>query len=142
MKVAFASINGKHLDCHFGQCPSFSIFDFSEQGYKWLESRSVFGLPVDAEEQERIGQRIQIIWDCKLLFANNIGNYATEKVMRAGIMLLKPESGAEVIPQLEKMQQMMKERPPLWLAKALRRSEEEANIANTRRGKGVQFGKS
>jgi nitrogen fixation protein NifX len=125
MKVAFASTNGKHLDCHFGQCPSFSIFEFSEEGYKWLESRSVLEPPPEAEETDRIGQRLQTILDCKLLFVNSIGNDAAKRVMKAGIMILKSDQGTEVISQLEKMYFMLKERTPLWLTKALRRSEEE-----------------
>ncbi|AKG34367.1 NifB/NifX family molybdenum-iron cluster-binding protein [Paenibacillus durus] len=125
MKVAFASINGRSLDTHFGQCPSFSIFEFSEKGYKWLESRSVLDRPVNGEEHDKAEQRVKVIKDCKLLFVNNIGNDATKKVMKAGIMILKAEEGSELIPHLEKLLQMLKERPPLWLTKVLYHSEEQ-----------------
>ncbi|MDF2926232.1 MAG: hypothetical protein K0R57_5146 [Paenibacillaceae bacterium] len=125
MKVAFASINGKHLDCHFGRCPSFSIFNFTEEGFKWLESRSVPDMPGDEDEGSRIGKRLRVIGDCKVLFVEAIGNVAAKKAMKAGIMVFKSDSGTEVIPQLEKLQRMLKERPPLWLVKLLRQAAEE-----------------
>lgn len=124
MRVAFASINGKHLDCSFGQCPSFSIFDFSGNGFRWLESRSVSDVPGE-EERLRVRRRLQTIQDCKLLFVLAVDNDAARKAMKAGIMIFRSDPGAEVIPQLERMQQMLKGRPPLWLTKVMRQTEQE-----------------
>lgn len=119
MKIAFASNEGRTLDCHFGQCNSFAIFDFGEKGYRLLESRT---LPVTGEETEecdKFQQRVELIADCTVLFVVKIGGDAVKKVLAAGIILLQSEQGSEILPQLEQLRQMLKERPPLWLVKAL-----------------------
>jgi len=121
MKMAFASNDGKTLDSHFGQCTSFSIFDFGGQGYRLLESRSVPGPQEGTEECDKFQQRVDIIQDCTVLFVTKIGGDATKRVLKAGIILLQSEQGSEIIPQLEQLRQMLKVRPPLWLVKALKR---------------------
>lgn len=123
MKVAFATENGKHLDCPFERCPSFSVFEFSMEGYVWLETRFMPDDPPDALEEARTGLRIDAIRDCRLLFAEPVGDSAVHRLMKSGIMVLRTEPGAEVMLQLAKLHSMLKERQPLWLAKAMRRSE-------------------
>ncbi|WP_167336661.1 NifB/NifX family molybdenum-iron cluster-binding protein [Paenibacillus camerounensis] len=41
MKLAFASNQGATLDCHFGQCSSFTISELDEAGYRLTELREV-----------------------------------------------------------------------------------------------------
>ncbi|WP_058304228.1 NifB/NifX family molybdenum-iron cluster-binding protein [Gorillibacterium timonense] len=125
MKIAFASINGKYLDCHFGQCSSFSIFSFSANGYKWLESRSMPEYSEETHGHERIQSRVDAIRDCKLLFVSTIGNEAVQRLMNAGIMTIKVNAGTEIIAQLEKMRLMLMEHPPLWLLRAMLRSDDD-----------------
>lgn len=129
MKVAFASVKGKYLDCAFEECVSFSLFDFTAEGYRWLETLTLPGpAPSGGEEGGAVAVRLGLLRGCKLLFVAEIGNEAARRVAKAGIMLLEAEQGAEIIGQLDKMQAMLKERPPLWLARALLRStmEEES----------------
>lgn len=126
MKVAFASVKGKYLDCAFEDCFSFSLFDFTAEGYRWLETRTLpASVPPGGEEEGMVAMRMKLLRDCRLLFVADIGNESARRVAKAGIMLLETEAGAEVIGQLDKMQAMLKERPPLWLAKALLRSSME-----------------
>lgn len=123
MKVAFASINGKQLDCSFRECPSFSVFEFTERGYKWIESRAV---PKPAgEDDDPIGCRMRLIADCKLLFVRSMENEVAQKLMKAKVFPLFSQSEADIMTQLEEMLSMARLRPPLWLTKALRCSEEE-----------------
>lgn len=124
MKVAFATVNGKKLDCPFEDCLSFSVFDFSEAGYSWLESRSVAEFRGE-EDEGRSVRRLQLLSDCKVLFVGRIGSDASRQAVKAGIMCFQSEPGTEVIAQLEKMQAMLRLRPPLWLTRALRQAEDQ-----------------
>lgn len=122
MKVAFASENGKQVDAHFGRCSSFSIFEVDDQGYKWLCAREISesaGL-----ESEKIDRRVDAVRDCTLLFLCQIGPSAAAKITRAGIMPLKVEEGTVVVDQLERLREMLSTRPPIWLKKAMLRTEE------------------
>ncbi|MFM9327672.1 NifB/NifX family molybdenum-iron cluster-binding protein [Paenibacillus mesotrionivorans] len=123
MRVAFASLKGKYLDCAFEECVSFSLFDFTAEGYRYLETLT---LPETAlrerEEAGAVAARLRLLKGCRILMVSGIGSEAARRVSKAGIMLLETEPGAEVIGQLDKMRTMLKERPPLWLAKALVRS--------------------
>jgi nitrogen fixation protein NifX len=119
-------MKGKYLDCGFEDCFSFSLFDFTAEGYRWLETLTLPGaVPPDGEGGGAVAVRLRLLKGCRLLFAAEIGNEAARRVAKAGIMLLETEPGAEVIGQLDKMQTMLKERPPLWLARALLRSAME-----------------
>ncbi|MBW4082658.1 NifB/NifX family molybdenum-iron cluster-binding protein [Paenibacillus sp. S150] len=121
MKIAFASNGGRTLDCHFGHCNSFTIFDFGEKGYRLLESRSLPDPSPESEECDKFQQRVDLILDCTVLFVVKIGGDATKRVLRAGIILLQSEQGSEIVPQLEQLSLMLKDHPPLWLVKTLKR---------------------
>lgn len=125
MKMAFASNNGRALDSHFGQCNSFAIYEFGERGYRQLESRMLPALQDEAEECDKLQHRVDLIQDCTVLFVTKIGGDATKRLLKAGIILLQSEQGSEIIPQLDQLRQMLKNRPPLWLVKALKRGKEE-----------------
>ncbi|QWU13274.1 nitrogen fixation protein NifX [Paenibacillus sophorae] len=124
MRVAFASKDGKHIDEHFGQCRSFSIFELNVEKYKWLESRTVYAEDETEEHESRVAHRVEAIGDCTLLFVCSIGNDAMKQLMKDGIMILKVEPESEVIPQMDRLLNLMRERPPLWLIKSLRRAGE------------------
>ncbi|MDT3425792.1 nitrogen fixation protein NifX [Paenibacillus forsythiae] len=122
MKVAFASRDGKRIDEHFGQCRTFSIFELNVEKYKWLESRSVYVEDEAEEHESRIARRVEAIGDCTLLFVCSIGSDAVKRLMKDGIMILKVEPESEVIPQMNRLLNLLRERPPLWLVKSMRRS--------------------
>ncbi|MDF2936294.1 MAG: hypothetical protein K0Q90_1667 [Paenibacillaceae bacterium] len=123
MKVAFATEDGKRVDSHFGRCMIFSVFEVDDKGYKWLEAREVSeqNIQVESEKNER---RVELVKDCTLLFVCQIGPAAAAKVTRSGVMPLKVEEGTEVVGQLDRLQTMLGNKPPLWLVKAMRKAEE------------------
>ncbi|CQR55104.1 NifB/NifX family molybdenum-iron cluster-binding protein [Paenibacillus riograndensis] len=123
MKIAFASNGGRTLDCHFGQCTAFAIFEFGEKGYRLLETRTLPVLQEETEECDKFQQRVDQIRDCTVLFVVKIGGDAVKKVLEAGIILLQSEQGSEIVPQLDQLRLMLKERPPLWLVKALNKGK-------------------
>ncbi|MNC69243.1 hypothetical protein D3C75_1199130 [compost metagenome] len=75
-------------------------------------------------ESEKNERRVELVKDCTLLFVCQIGPAAAAKVTRSGVMPLKVEEGAEVLGQLDRLQAMLANKPPLWLVKAMRKAEE------------------
>lgn len=124
MKVAFATEDGKRVDSHFGRCACFSVFEIDADQYKWLEAREIPEAGVEIES-EKIERRVEAVKDCTLLFVCQIGPSAAAKVTRSGVMPLKVEEGAEIMGQLDRLQAMLQNKPPLWLMKAMRKAEEE-----------------
>jgi nitrogen fixation protein NifX len=125
MKVAFATEDGKRVDSHFGRCSCFSIFEINEHEYQWLKAREITEANVNVES-EKIDRRVEAVKDCTLLFVCQIGPTAAAKVTRSGVMPLKVEEGTEIMGQLDRLQAMLQNKPPLWLVKAMRKAEEEA----------------
>lgn len=123
MKVAFATEDGKRVDAHFGRCGCFSIFEVNADEFRWLQAREIVE-GRDQIESDKIDKRVDAVKDCTLLFICAIGATAAAKVTRSGIMPLKVEEGTEIVGQLERLQDMLKNKPPLWLAKAMRKAEE------------------
>lgn len=124
MKVAFATEDGKRVDSHFGRCACFSVFEIDADQYKWLEAREIPEAGAEIES-EKIERRVDAVKDCTLLFVCQIGPSAAAKVTRSGVMPLKVEEGAEIMGQLDRLQAMLQNKPPLWLMKAMRKAEEE-----------------
>ncbi|MBY9079753.1 hypothetical protein KIH86_09155 [Paenibacillus sp. HN-1] len=123
MRVAFASVDGRHIDGHFGLCTAFSIFELKGGRYRWLESRSVAERTDEAEHDCRMESRVRIIADCTLLFVCSIGGDAEKRLRQEGIMTLKTENDAEIIPQLDRLLDLLKSDVPLWLLQAIRRAD-------------------
>ena len=128
MKVAFASMDGKTVDAHFGHCEQFTILHIDESGYHYLESRSVSHI-ADEGEVDKIESRVDAIDDCTLLFICQIGPAAAARVTRKGVMPVKVTMGTRVSDQLDQLLDKLKNNPPLWLVKAMRKAEQAVQTA-------------
>ncbi|OIJ21252.1 nitrogen fixation protein NifX [Anaerobacillus alkalidiazotrophicus] len=120
MKVAFSSTNSTDIDAHFGQCPFFTIYEIKDDNYSLLEIRKV-----DVEslnEMDRIETRVNLIKDCKLVFLTQIGPTAAAKVTNSKIMPVKVSEDTTIFEQMERLVNMLKTKPPIWLAKAMANS--------------------
>lgn len=122
MKVAFATDDEKHVNSHFGFCETFSVYELSLGKYEKLAPRKVV-IVQNMEEAGRIEARVNAVNDCTLLFITQIGPAAAARVTRNKIMPIKVEDGTTIQEQLDRLMFMLKNRPPLWLAKALNESK-------------------
>ncbi|WP_410769540.1 nitrogen fixation protein NifX [Fontibacillus sp. BL9] len=123
MKIAFASDDGLTVNAHFGQSLQFAIYKISKEGgTELLEIRRVSG-DRGEDEHGRIEARIAAVEDCALVFLMQIGASAAARITRRKIMPVKVPMGSSIEGQLKRLQEMLRGKPPLWLAKIL--SEEE-----------------
>lgn len=121
MKVAFATDDTKHVNSHFGFCYKFAVYEVTPGKYQELPARDVV-VEKNMEESGRIEARLNAVVDCTLLFITQIGPAAAARVTRNKIMPIKVEDGTSIVDQLNRLMEMLKKKPPVWLAKALNES--------------------
>ena len=116
IRVAVASNGGEELDGHFGSCPRFLVYQTSVDEIRLIDIRYTAGAD---ESDDRNAFRAALIADCHVMYVQSIGGPAAAKVVRAGIYPMKEPEGGKARDVLAKLQQVMSEAPPPWLAKAM-----------------------
>lgn len=122
IRVAIASNGGETLNGHFGSCIRFLVYQVSRTEHQLVAIRSA--LEADFSE-DRNAFRVDLIKDCQVLYIVSIGGPAAAKVVRGGIYPMKVVDGGEAVEIIKKLQQVMQNSPPPWLAKILGVSAED-----------------
>jgi nitrogen fixation protein NifX len=122
IRVAIASNSGESLNGHFGSCIRFLIYQVSRNDCKLIGIQSA--LEADFSD-DRNAFRVDLIKDCQVLYVVSIGGPAAAKVVRGGIYPMKVSEGGEAADIIQKLQQVMQNSPPPWLAKILGISAED-----------------
>lgn len=116
IRVAVASNSGETLNGHFGSCIRFLVYQVSSTECKLVDIQSA----VEADlSDDRNLFRVNLIKDCQVLYVVSIGGPAAAKVVRAGIHPMKVLEGGEASEVITKLQAVMSNSPPPWLAKIL-----------------------
>jgi nitrogen fixation protein NifX len=79
-KVAFASSNGKFVDLQFDHTDSFYIYEIFEDAVDFLETRKVYKLSNQSENQ--LGSVSILLSDCEVVFVCRI-NFASARYLFA-----------------------------------------------------------
>jgi nitrogen fixation protein NifX len=122
IRVAIASNSGETLNGHFGSCIRFLIYQVSASDYKLVGIQSA--VEADLSEDRNLF-RVDLIRDCQVLYVVSIGGPAAAKVVRGGIHPMKVIEGGEASEIIAKLQTVMSNSPPPWLAKILGVDPEE-----------------
>jgi predicted Fe-Mo cluster-binding NifX family protein len=79
-KVAVASSDGKYVNQHFGMATQFLIFELEDDGnYKFTELRKNDpACSVEGHSEHSMNNSIDLISDCKIVLASQIGPGAIE----------------------------------------------------------------
>ncbi len=79
----------------------------------------------DGESNDKVAQKIAALSDCTIVYVASIGGTAAAKLIRKGVMPIKPRSDKEdIVYLLNRLVQTLKGNPPPWLRKALRQNQE------------------
>lgn len=116
IRVAVASNSGEQLNGHFGSCIRYLVYQMNTTELKLVDVRSA--LHADFSD-DRNGFRANLIADCDVGYFVSVGGPAAAKVIRAGVYPIKEISGGEARDVLKKLQQVMIDAPPPWLAKLM-----------------------
>jgi nitrogen fixation protein NifX len=129
LRVAIASQDGKMLDAHFGYARRLMVYDVTSRTRKFVEAIAVEASDsptCDAEEPDRIGPKVRALAGCQVLFALAIGPPAGARVIRAGIHPITLPEPEPIRAVLGRVQAMMNGEQPVWLARLLRRRDDDS----------------
>jgi len=87
IKVAVASSDGKYINQHFGMASQFLIFELEDDGtYKFLELReNKPACSVEGHTQLSMEESVELISDCQVVLASQIGPAAIDILISYGI---------------------------------------------------------
>ncbi|MFK4752952.1 dinitrogenase iron-molybdenum cofactor biosynthesis protein [Oceanobacter antarcticus] len=122
IRVAVASNSGELLNGHFGSCLRFLVYQLSASEFQLVDVRSA--LEADLSD-DRNAFRASLINDCQVAYVQSIGGPAAAKVVRAGVYPIKQKDVCEASEVLLRLQGVMENSPPPWLAKILGVSAED-----------------
>ncbi|HEX7479595.1 MAG TPA: dinitrogenase iron-molybdenum cofactor biosynthesis protein [Polyangiales bacterium] len=117
VRIAVASNSGENLDGHFGSCQRFLIYQASADELRLVDVRSTSAA---AASDDRNGFRVQLIRDSAVLYIVSLGGPAAAKVIRANIHLVPTPAGGPAREVLQRLQAVIRNAPPPWLAKLVR----------------------
>jgi nitrogen fixation protein NifX len=80
-RIAIASSDGQSVNQHFGQAENFLIYEVSEGNIEFIEDREVTAEPNNYDHSDvRIDHILNLISDCKIVFALRIGEQVVRKL--------------------------------------------------------------
>jgi len=128
MKVAFATTDGKNVDEHFGRAGTFAIYELTDNGFQFVESRK-FAEGTDhaitstkdqgQAHEDAVQSKVDRLSDCKLIYLTEIGGPSAARLVKKGIMPLKVKEPVAIENALKQLGDTIKKSPPPWLRKAL-----------------------
>ncbi len=133
MKIAFASTDGVTVNEHFGRCNQFVVYEFKEDGYRFIELRNFSEGEYKAIEETRafpeihndlVWDKVKALSDCKIIYMTEIGPPSAARLSQKGIMPLKVKDGILIEECLEELYEKIKTAPPPWLKKLINKKEE------------------
>jgi nitrogen fixation protein NifX len=124
MKIAFTSSDGRNIDQHFGQASQFWIWEVGPEAAAPIGAVAV--LPSGADEEDRIAARASAIAGCAVVYTQQIGGPAAAKLVSRRIHPMKTGAETPVAEAVEKLQEVLRGRPPPWLRRLIEPAPAEA----------------
>jgi nitrogen fixation protein NifX len=124
LRIAIATQDLKHLNAHFGSARRFAVYDVTPETSRFVEAHA-FGDVSDEtgahnpSGDDKIGQKVEALAGCNLLFVLAIGGPAAARIVRAHIHPVKLPAPETIESILARVQAMMRGNPPPWLRKAM-----------------------
>jgi nitrogen fixation protein NifX len=128
LKVAFATTDGVQVDEHFGRAGMFAVYEFGEQGYRFVEMRKFAeGRDSAIEETKGAGQvhddlvrkKVDALGDCRIIYIAEIGGPSAARLVKKGVMPVKVKEKVTIEESLQRLSETIKKSPPPWLKKAI-----------------------
>jgi nitrogen fixation protein NifX len=128
MKIAFATTDGKNVNEHFGRAGMFVIYEMTESGHHFVESRKfadgVDNSVTDTRDKgqihdDAVQNKVDRLADCKLVYLTEIGGPSAARLVKKGMMPMKVKEPVAIESALSQLEATIKKSPPPWLKKAM-----------------------
>lgn len=118
MRVAFASSDGKHINCHFAQAHQFIVFDVEPE-----RVRKIGGLFLTPgrEHEDRVQKRVEVLKGCDIVYCTQIGGPAAAHLVQNNIHPLKVENGSVIEESVAVLQGVLNKNPAPWILKKFKK---------------------
>ncbi len=117
MKIAFTSTDGAKIDQHFGHASHFWIWEVGPESA--VPVGKVMALLSADDEEDRTVARASAIAECAIVYTMAIGGPAAAKLVSRRIHPMKTTTEVPIAEVVEKLQGVLRGRPPPWLRKAM-----------------------
>jgi len=117
MKVAFTSSDGTRVDQHYGSAERFFVWEVGPEAASCVAS--VEPAPPAADTEATAIARADLLKGCAILWTLQIGGPAAARLVARHVHPLKVTGEVPVAAMVERLQGVLRGRPPPWLRKAL-----------------------
>ncbi len=124
MRIAFTSTDGQRIDQHFGHASHFHVWEVGPEQARFLER--VSAITSSADEEDKTVARATAIAGCAIVYTVAIGGPAAAKLVARKIHPLKTGTEVPIAEVVEKLQEVLRGRPPPCLRKAMGGAETPA----------------
>ena len=118
IKVAFASVDRRHVDQHFGAAGGFVVYRVSSAGYELVEIAQFGVLDMDGNE-DKLAAKIQALQGCIAVYCQAVGASAIGQLRAKGIQPIKVAPGTLINGLLRSLQQDLIDGSNPWLSRAI-----------------------
>lgn len=115
-RVAVASNEGELLNGHFGSCLRFLVYQVASDDLRLIDIRPTWTADMTDDKNSA---RVDLISDCRMMYAVSIGGPAMAKVIKADIHISQHPDGGPARSVLSALQGVLAGTPPPWLAKVI-----------------------
>ncbi|MDF0535862.1 NifB/NifX family molybdenum-iron cluster-binding protein [Shewanella sp. A32] len=123
LKVAFATLDRRHVDQHFGSARSVLIYGIGRE--QWAILEAIEYPEDDSRTHDRLPARIRDLSHCSAIFCNACGASAIRQLLDKGIHPVKVMEGSEIHQLLDDIRQELNGTPMGWLARSLKQLDEQ-----------------
>jgi predicted Fe-Mo cluster-binding NifX family protein len=96
--IAISSSDGKTIHQHFGRTKTFFIVSINDNGYKYIETRTIEPCCNHFEHHEHSFDKVlDILSDCEAIVTGKIGNGALEYLTAKGMRIFETVGYADDI---------------------------------------------
>ena len=117
MRIAFTSSSGEQVDQHFGHAAHFFVWEVGPDTA--AQVAKVTALVTGSDEEDRTVARASAIAGCAIVYTMAIGGPAAAKLVARRIHPMKTGGEVPIAEVVEKLQAVLRGRPPPWLRKAM-----------------------
>lgn len=128
LKVAFASLDRRRVDQHFGAAEGFVIYDIGTEGANLVAVGSFPEEAMDGNESKLVA-KVDFLAGCSAVYVMAIGASAIKQLLAKGIQPIRVDEFDDIPGLIREVTRAMKEGGVPWVDRALAQAVRAASSA-------------
>jgi len=122
--IAFASLDGIHVNQHFGWSKSFELYRVTADDAHYVKTLDSSDDAI-ADEHEKLAYKIGSIKEADILYCAQIGPTASKMVLASKIYPMRSAENEPIVEAITKLQELLLGNPPPWLLRIVHTSKDK-----------------